>query len=121
MKHLLFLLLFTSTALACPQNVQQIKTGTSAICDGWLVSNPQMQKFAKNADELEISRKLILAQEHLQKLSGEEIEYFKKRSIAIEKALSQSEREKFWLTAGAFALGVLATGFAAKAAIEATR
>lgn len=105
----------------CSKNVQKLKTGTSSPCDGWLVSEPKMQELAKNADELELSRKLILAQTHLQKLSGEEIEFFRKRSSASEKALSQLESQRFWIGLGAFALGVVVTGFAAKAAIEATR
>lgn len=121
MKTFLALLLITSSALACPSNVQKVKTGTPANCDGWLVSDPTMQNMARNVEELEKSQKLVLAQEHLQKLSNDEIEHYKKRSANAEKALSQSEAQKFWLAAGAFALGVVLTGVAAKAAIESTR
>lgn len=118
---ILALLLFTSSAFACPQNVQKIKTGTVSNCDGWLVSEPTMQTMAKNADELELSKKLVQAQEHLQKLSEAEIEFYKRKQKATEKALSQSESKAFWAAAGAFALGVVLTGVAAKAAIEATK
>lgn len=115
------LILFSLTAQACPQNVQKLKTGTSSPCDGWLVSEPKMQELAKNADELELSRKLILAQEHLRKLDLGEIEHYKTQSKAAHKALSQSEAQKVLIGVGAFVLGVVVTGFAAKAAIEATR
>lgn len=120
MKIFLAILLFTSSALAC-QNVQTIKTGTPSPCDGWLVSEPKMQELAKMSDELDLSKKLVLAQDHLQKLTEEEVEHYKKRSEAGDKALSQSKAQQFWIGAGAFALGVIVTGLAAKAAIEATR
>jgi hypothetical protein len=109
------------SAQACPQNVQKLKTGTSSPCDGWLVSEPKMQELAKNADELELSRKLVLAQEHLRKLDLGEIEHYKSQSKAAHKALSQSENQRVLVGIGAFVLGVVVTGFAAKAAIEATR
>lgn len=122
MKIFLALLLITSTALACPpntQNVSRVKAGTTltTACDVWIVTDPAMQTFAKNADELEVSRKLILAQEHLRTLDVAEIEFYKKKT----KALAQEEVRSSWKTVGAFALGVIVTGFAAKAAIESTR
>ncbi len=115
------LLIYPIYAQACPKNVQTIKTGATSICDGWLVSEPKMQELAKQADELELSKKLILAQEHLRTLDVKEIEFFKKRSEAGEKALAQSNAQKVLIGIGAFALGVVVTGIAAKAAIEATR
>lgn len=117
---LIIALLFTTSAFACP-NVQRIKNGTSSPCDGWLVQDSTMQTFAKTADELELTKKLVQAQEHLQKLSNAEIDFYKQRTKRTEKALSQSETQKFWVAAGAFALGVVLTGVAAKAAIESTR
>lgn len=109
-----------SQAFACP-NVQKIKTGTSAPCDGWLVTPEKMQDFAKSADELEVSRKLILAQEHLRTLDVAEIEFYKRKTKEAHKQLAQEEVRSGWKTVGAFALGVIVTGFAAKAAIESTR
>lgn len=110
-----------STAFACPNNVQKIKAGEPAPCSAWLVSEPTMQEMARNKDELETSKKLILAQEHLQKLTEEEAEFYKRRASAREKELEKAEVRSFWKTAGAFALGVVVTGLAAKAAIEASR
>ena len=120
---LIILILATrySFAADCPSSVKRIETGTPSPCDGWIVSSPKMQELAKMTDELDLSKKLILAQDHLQKLTEEEVEHYKKRSKEGEKALSQSEKQKFFLAAGAFALGVIGTGIAAKAAIESTR
>lgn len=121
MKAFFLAILFSLNVFACPNNVKSIKTGTVVNCDGWLVSKPQMQSFAKSADELELQKKLVLGQEHLQKLTEAEVEFYKRKNISTEKALSQSERQKTLIGAGAFILGVVMTGFAAKAAIEATR
>jgi hypothetical protein len=101
-------------AIECPKNVQKVDS-----C--WIVSEPQMQNFAKMDDELELQKKLQLQQEHLIKLNNAEIEYYKKQSNDNAKALQKSESQKFWLGVGAFALGVVLTGVAAKAAIEATK
>lgn len=124
--RLLILVILVTLAMqgklfACDHNVKKIKTGTSSPCDGWIVSEPKMQELAKTTDELELSKKLILAQEHLRTLDVAEIEFYKKRNKATEKALSQSEMQKTLVGIGAFALGVIVTGFAAKAAIEATK
>lgn len=120
MKIFLALLLFTTSAIACP-NVQKIKTGTSSPCDGWLVSEPKMQELAKTTDELELSKKLILAQEHLRTLDVAEIEFYKQKTKEANKKLEREELKRTFQTVGAFVLGVVVTGFAAKAAIEAAR
>jgi len=118
---LVLALLLTTSAYSCPNNVQKVKSGTIANCDGWLVSEPAMQDFAKTDEKLEKSAKLILEQEYLQKLTEAEVDFYKKRSTEVEKALSQSERQKFWIGIGTFALGVAITGIAAKAAIESVK
>lgn len=117
----ILLLLLTQLAKACPMNVQKISEGDKAPCSGWVVSNNQMQEFTRTDEQLELHKKLVETHKQLQKLSEAEIAFYKRRSEAQEKALSQSENKRFWLTAGAFALGVVLTGVAAKAAIESTR
>jgi hypothetical protein len=112
---------FLAPAFSCPQNVQKVKSGTTTNCDGWLVSEPKMQEFSKQHDELELRRKLQLQQEHLRKLDLEEIEYYKLKNKHTQSALEKSESQKFWSNIGMFSLGVVLTGVAAKAAIEATR
>lgn len=117
---IIFTLLFLNTAFACP-DVQKVKSGATVICDSWVVSPETMQKLTRTDEELEKTKKLVLAQEHLQKLSEAEIEFYKKRSTAQQKELSKVESKQFLTGVGAFALGVVLTGIAAKAAIEATK
>lgn len=121
LKLVLISFLICDIALACPNNVQKIKVDERSVCNGWLVSESTMQKIAKTDEELEKTKKLVLAQEHLQKLSNAEIEFYKQRSKAQQRELEKAEIKSFWKTTGAFALGVVLTGLAAKAAIEATR
>lgn len=121
MKLFISLILFTSTALACPNNVQLISKGEPSPCSAWVVSSDTMQKMAKTDEELEKTKKLVLAQEHLQKLSEAEIEFYKQRSANQQKQLVKAETKSMLMTVGAFALGVVLTGIAAKAAIESTR
>lgn len=127
MKFLLvFALLSSFSVLAespipCPQNVQKVTTGTPAPCPGWHVSDRTMQNIARTDEELEKHKKLVQSMEHLRKLDLDEIEHYKKHSREAHEALSLSERQKLWVGIGAFALGVVLTGVAAKAAIESTR
>lgn len=121
LKAILISFLICSQALACPQNVQKVKEGSVVNCNGWLVSEPTMQDMARNADTVETQKKLILTLEHLRVLDAKEIEHYKKHSKEAHAAYERSERQKFWVAAGAYTLGVVLTGIAAKAAIESTR
>jgi hypothetical protein len=120
---LLILRLFSPAYSAdnCPQNVQKLQTGTVTNCTGWLVSEPKMQEIMKDAEQLELQKKLQLQQEHLRKLDLQEIEFYKLQNSRNMKALEKSESQKYWTGIGAFALGVIVTGLAAKVAIESTR
>jgi hypothetical protein len=121
MKTFIALLLISNIALACPNNVQTIESGEKSPCKGWVVSPDTMQKMARTDEELEKTKKLVLAQEHLQKLSEAEIEFYKGRGKTLQKQLEKAETKQSLTGVGAFALGVVLTGIAAKAAIEATR
>jgi hypothetical protein len=126
MQKLLSLLLvscltFNVFAADCPKNVQRIPYGSVAACDGWLVSEPHMQKLTRTDEELEKTKKLVQAQELLQKLTAEEVEHYKQQSKSHQQELRKAEQKHFWVGVGAFALGVVMTGIAAKAAIESTR
>jgi hypothetical protein len=117
---LILSLTFLVPAFAC-QNATKVKTGTPAPCEGWHVSEPTMQNIMKNEEQLELQKKLQSQLEHLRKLDAQEIEFYRTQSKNNQKALDKSEQQKFWVGAGAFALGVILTGIAAKAAIESTR
>lgn len=129
MKYLLALLISTSAIAAaweakasdCPKNVQKLSEGSSTPCTGWLVSEPKMQEITREKDELELTKKLVQSQEQLIKLSDAEIEFYKRRTVSQQEELNKAENKRFWVGVGAFALGVVLTGIAAKTAIETTR
>jgi hypothetical protein len=108
-------------AFACPNNVQRIGTGESSPCSGWLVKDSQMQVFTKNSDELVKTKELVEAQDKLLKLSEAEMEFFKRSSRKAREEAFKAEGKAFWTGVGGFALGVVLTGIAAKAAIEAAK
>lgn len=126
MKTFLFsccilLFLVTQCAEAACTNVQKIKAGTPAPCDGWIVSEPQMKDFAKQTDQLEIQKNIHKVNEQLIRLSETEIAYFKRQSQVRAKELEKAPTRQFWSNIGYFTLGVVLTGVAAKAAIESSR
>lgn len=117
---LLLVLRFCSPVEACERSVK-LTSGQAAPCTGWLVSEPKMQEILKDGESLDLHKKLQLQQEHLRKLDLQEIEFYKLQSKENVKALNKSETQKFWSNIGFFALGVVMTGIAAKAAIESTK
>lgn len=124
MKLLILLLTILSSSLYatdCAKNVQKISVGALAVCSGWLVSEPQMQDFAKQTDENKIMREQVSLHEKRQLLTDIELETYKQNNKQLEKEIARVERKSFFLQAGAFALGAILTGFAAKVAIESTR
>lgn len=117
---LLLLLISEYSRAECP-NVVRINTGTVSPCNGWLVSENQMQEFARNSDKLANEQGISQLNKQLLSLSAAEIEFYRNRSKSQSKELEKSESRRFWATAGAFALGVIITGVAAKAAIESAK
>ena len=106
---------------ACPNNVQTIKQGSQAVCDGWLVSDNQMQTFAKTTDELDLEKKAHELNKRLRTLDQVEIEFYRNKYHNSVKNYDKLESSKFWTNIGFFALGVVLTGISAKAAIEASK
>lgn len=123
MKYLLIIaLLFSSPGFSgCVEMVEKVQKGNPAPCQGWHVSPEMMQEFARKDDKLKYEWQLHQLSKQLLSLSAAEVEFYKERSKSQSKELEQSESRRFWSTAGAFALGVILTGIAAKAAIEATK
>lgn len=111
---LIFTLLFVGQTFACEKTVQYTLAGTVTKCDAWLVKDSQMQEFAKQTDLLKLS-------EQSARLSEREIDYYKKRYEQRTEELNKAENKRFLYITGAFVLGVVVTGLAAKAAIEATK
>lgn len=118
---ILLLLSHMGQAFGCDKDVTKVTQGTPAPCSGWHVSEPQMQEFAKTADKLTIEEKMNQVNKQLLLLSEVEIDFYKQRSLSQSKELQKAESKRFWATTGAFVLGVVLTGVAAKAAIESTK
>jgi len=114
-------LLFSAPAFSGCENVKRIETGTASPCSGWIVSDNQMQKFAQTDDKLKLEEQISQVNKQLLSLSAAEVEFYKNRSKAQSKELEKAETKRFLSTAGAFVLGVLLTGVAAKAAIESAK
>jgi hypothetical protein len=121
MKLLLALLLFINTAFACDKNVQKLSKDSPSPCAGWLVSEDQMQSFAKQTDQLELNKKSAEVHSQMLKLTEKEMDYYKQKSVSVGKELDKADSRRFWTNLGHFALGVVLTGIAAKAAIESTK
>jgi hypothetical protein len=119
LKTLILMLLVLSNALA--QSVQKLDKGTPAPFSGWIITDKIAQDSARNVDLLEAKEKQILKLEHLRVLDAGDMEHYKQRSKHIEEQLHKQETKQYWANAGAFALGVILTGLAAKAAIESAR
>lgn len=80
-----------------------------------------MQNAARTKDLAELQEQKILKLEHLRVLDLGDIEHYKVRSNQLQKQLSKEETKRSVYSFGAFMLGVIITGVAAKAAIESTR
>lgn len=119
----ILLLLFAtiSPSFACDKNVTKVAQGNPAPCSGWHVSEPQMQDFAKQTDQLQLAKDMNKVNEQLIRLNETEIEYFRNKSVVRGKELEKAETRRFWSNLGYFALGVVLTGVATKAAIESAK
>lgn len=117
----IILVILSNLAKACDVDVKPIKSGTTVNCDAWIVKDSQMKEFAKNDDKRIIAEKLLEQHKQLLKLSDSEIEFYKVQSQSRGKELNKAETKRFWTNIAYFGLGVVLTGVAAKAAIEATK
>lgn len=117
---LAFILSFPAIS-GCEKNVQKVTIGNPAPCEGWHVSEPQMQKFHKAMEQKPVNVDINKLNEQLLKLSEKEVEYYKQKSQFQSKELEKAETRRFWSNLGMFTLGVVLTGIAAKTAIESTK
>lgn len=116
---LILTLSLASNAFAqAPQRIQQ---GAPAQFSGWAVTEAFMQNAARTKDLAELQEQKILKLEHLRVLDLGDIEHYKMRSNQLQNQLSKEETKRSVYSFGAFMLGVIITGVAAKAAIESTR
>ena len=121
LKKLALILALVVASNAMAQNLQRINKGDVAPSSGWLASDKIIQDAARNEDLLLLKDKEILKLEHLRVLDLGDMEHYKTRAKQLESQLHKEEAKRGLYSAGAFILGVVITGFAAKAAIESTR
>jgi hypothetical protein len=106
---------------ACPQNVTKAKPGAVVQCDSWIVSEPQMQDFARTDDKLKVEETRGLTLEKLRVLDAQEVDFYKARADKLHKENQSLDNKRFWSNLGFFVLGIVLTGVAAKAAIESAK
>lgn len=93
---------------------QKIKVGERATFDGVLITEKQLQEY----DTAERANRVL---KELSSLQDMRIEQYRKDLKEAKSEINKVAFKGYLGTAGGFVLGVLITGFAAKAAIEATR
>tara|TARA_R100001086_G_scaffold214248_1_gene130254 strand:+ start:976 stop:1311 length:336 start_codon:yes stop_codon:yes gene_type:complete len=108
------LLAFILTFSTCFAQVQKIEKGEPAPFTGAIVTAKQLSEFRK-------TREINIKLKDLQVVNEQRIEFYKEEAKHYQVQIKKERIKHFWEKAGYFALGVLVTGIAAKAAIESTR
>ncbi len=124
MKLLLITAILWNTAFAeCTKNVESLKEGQSitAKCDGFFVKYDLMNQLKNNDEVLKLKEKEITNLKDISLRQDQMTQFYKDRNVALGKELDKSESRSFWKGIGMFALGVLVTGAASYAAIQATK
>ena len=119
-KILLALVFMTNVAFAeCPKNVQPLKKGEVANCDGFLFSPETEQKAANAIDDAKYYKELNVRLFKRKELTDKEInildkrlELYIKQSEVTALELNRKRSEDKWQKIIWFSLGVLATGIA---------
>ena len=122
LKKTIILLLISQTALAdCPKDVQIIKAGDKANCDGFLFSKEAEQQAEQDRDDLSFYKIIYAAQTHKVDSLVDENNVLQKRLdlyIQESKTLSQekarSETTETFIRIGYFTLGVFVTALVAR-------
>ena len=119
MKTLFATILSINLVLA--QSMIVLKKDQPAPFDGVLSDSAQMKEFRQINETNKLLDKQVLELKDLSLLKDEKIEIYKSSLEQANTKLEKNEKYTFWSNIGYFALGVIVTGVAAKAAIEATR
>lgn len=124
MRLVLILSLLWNTAFAeCSKNVEFFKEGQplTAKCDGFYVKKDLMNELKNNDEVLKLKEKEIQNLKDISLRQEQMTQFYKDRTVTLGKELDKSESRSFWKGVGMFALGVLVTGAASYAAIQATK
>jgi hypothetical protein len=98
-----------------------LREGENAPYTGVLVTEERMKKFRQINEEKKVAEKLNIELSDLNELKDRKIKLYKDELVSTNKEFTKHKTKSFFYNIGYFALGVLITGFAAKAAIESTR
>lgn len=118
MKYILvFLLTFNCFA----QDIVELNKGDAAPFRGALVSPEQMQEFRQiNEDKKRVDLQNIKLKD-LADVNEQRIDFYKSEVKNVQNQFARERTKHFFEKIGYFALGVVVTSVAAKAAIEASR
>jgi hypothetical protein len=119
MKLLIVLLLTFS--FACRSEITALKKGDVAPFEGALVSVDQMREFREHKTKLDLEIKQNEALKTLNLRLEEKIDFHRAETRQVERELTKTRFKGNVYNIGYFVLGVVLTGFAAKAAIESTK
>jgi len=125
-KIILTIMLSTSMAFAeCPKNVQVIKKGQAANCDGFLFSPETEKKASEAIDDAKYYKDLNLRLQNRKELTDKEIEVLDKRlQLYVEQCetlaerLNKRENQNKWERVLWFTLGIAVTGLAVHGASQ---
>lgn len=123
MRIITIILLSFNLAYAgsCPNDVQVLTKGTTAPCDGILLSLEASRKADQNTQDLQyykdLNSQLQLRQDYMSKevnILDERLKLYIDETDVLSKRVSESKWEKY----GYFALGILVTGLAVNGASQ---
>lgn len=99
----------------------KVEEGAPAPFTGILVDAEQMEKFRALNERAKLLEEQTVQLEDLALVKDRKIELYQDEADMFRTKYRRQQFKTFWSNAGYFALGVLVTGLAAKAAIESTR
>ena len=111
---MLILLLMLSITTSSAQDVIRLDKDQVAPFSGNLIKTSKLEEFYK-------SHKIVPILEANISLEKQKLELYRDRLRETETELTRARTKAYLGTVGGFLLGVLITGFAAKAAIESAR
>jgi hypothetical protein len=116
-----YILLFLISFNVFAQQQVILDKGQTAPFDGILSDSDQMKKYRTINEEKKLLDKEVIKLRDLNLTKDERMKLYKEEAADWKQQYRKEQVKGFWSKVGYFTLGVLVTGVAAKAAIEATR
>lgn len=99
----------------------KLDKGSAAPFDGILSDSAQMKEFRQINESKKYLEIQNIKLKELNDINSLNLKELKERNAKLINKVEVNETRNFWSRLGYFTLGVLATGLAAKVAIESTR